>query len=74
MNKNVDLANASWVKSDLSSGGDNCLEIAFVEGVVALRDSHDVGDSEAKVLIISAADYEAFTGGVAKGQRNLFLP
>ncbi|AXG77575.1 MULTISPECIES: DUF397 domain-containing protein [Streptomyces] len=74
MNKKVDLTNAAWVKSDQSNGGDNCLEIAFVDGVVALRDSNDVGDPEAKILVISEDDYRAFTGGVSKGQRNLLLP
>ncbi|MFF4525024.1 DUF397 domain-containing protein [Streptomyces bluensis] len=74
MNKKVDLTNAIWVKSDLSNGGDNCLEIAFVDGVVALRDSNDVGTADAKVLVISEDDYRAFTGGIERGQRNLLLP
>lgn len=72
MNSQVDLSNASWAKSSLSNGGDNCLEVAFVDGVVALRDSNDVGDPDAKILIVSADDYRAFTGGVAKGE--LLLP
>ncbi|MFF6781577.1 DUF397 domain-containing protein [Streptomyces sp. NPDC012510] len=74
MNKKVDLSTAVWVKSDLSNGGDNCLEVAFIDGVVALRDSNDVGDSDAKVLVISEDDYRAFTGGIERGQRNLLLP
>lgn len=72
MNVNVDLTDAQWVKSSLSSGsGNNCLEVAFVSGVVALRDSKDVGDPGAKVLFISEDDYRAFTGGVAKGELRL---
>ncbi|UFQ16452.1 MULTISPECIES: DUF397 domain-containing protein [Streptomyces] len=74
MKKNVDLSNAVWVKSDMSNGGNNCLEIAFVDGVVALRDSVDVGDPDAKVLIISQDDYAVFTKSVQAGQRNLLLP
>ncbi|MDX2825421.1 DUF397 domain-containing protein [Streptomyces ipomoeae] len=74
MNKKVDLSNAVWAKSDLSNGGDNCLEVTFIDGVVALRDSNDVGDPAAKVLVISEDDYRAFTGGIARGQRNLLLP
>ncbi|MER7051655.1 MULTISPECIES: DUF397 domain-containing protein [unclassified Streptomyces] len=74
MNKKVDLTNAAWVKSDLSDGGDNCLEVAFVEGVVAMRDSNDIGDPDAPVLIVSEDDYRAFVGGVAQGQRSLLLP
>ena len=74
MKKKVDLTNAVWVKSDLSNGGDNCLEVAFVENVVALRDSNDVGATGAQVLVISEDDYRAFVGGIAKGQSSLLLP
>ena len=74
MNKMVDLANATWAKSDLSNGGNNCLEVAFVDGVVALRDSVDVGNPDAQVLIISRKDYDLFTQSVRAGQENLLLP
>ncbi|MCX3063422.1 DUF397 domain-containing protein [Streptomyces beihaiensis] len=71
MNKKVDLTDAEWAKSDLSNGGNNCLEVAFVDGVVALRDSKDVGDPNAQVLIISRKDYELFTRSIQGGQENL---
>lgn len=71
MIKTVDLTNATWAKSEMSNGGDNCLEVAFVDGVVALRDSVDVGDPDAKVLIISRRDYDLFTQSVRAGQENL---
>lgn len=71
MNKKVDLTNADWAKSEMSNGGNNCLEVAFVDGVVALRDSKDVGDPEAQVLIVSRKDYELFTQSVQKGQSDL---
>lgn len=72
MNVNVDLTDARWAKSSLSNGsGDNCLEVSFVSGVVALRDSKDIGDPDAKVLFISEDDYRAFTGGIAKGELQL---
>ncbi|MER6773282.1 DUF397 domain-containing protein [Streptomyces bacillaris] len=71
MKKKVDLTNASWAKSEMSNGGDNCLEVAFVDGVVALRDSVDVGDPDASVLIVSRKDYELFTMSVRAGQQNL---
>ncbi|MEU8735911.1 DUF397 domain-containing protein [Streptomyces halstedii] len=71
MKSNVDLTNATWAKSELSSGGNNCLEVAIVGDVVALRDSVDVGDPEAKVLIISRTDYDLFTQSVRAGQSNL---
>ncbi|MGE9692445.1 MULTISPECIES: DUF397 domain-containing protein [unclassified Streptomyces] len=71
MNKKVDLTNAEWAKSELSNGSDNCLEVAFVDGVVALRDSVDVGDPAAQVLIVSRKDYELFTASVRAGQADL---
>lgn len=71
MKKNVDLTGAVWAKSDFSNGGNNCLEVAFVDGVVALRDSKDVGDPDAAVLIVSRKDYELFTKSVQAGQSTL---
>ncbi|RMI39423.1 DUF397 domain-containing protein [Streptomyces triticirhizae] len=71
MIKDVDLTEAVWTKSHRSNGGDNCLEVAFVDGVVALRDSKDVGDPRAKVLLLSVDDYRAFIGGVQDGQPDL---
>lgn len=74
MNKKVDLTDAEWVKSDLSNGGNNCLEVAFVDGVVALRDSVDVGHSGAQILIVSREDYDLFTQSIREGQKNLLVP
>ncbi|KIF73635.1 hypothetical protein QR77_05890 [Streptomyces sp. 150FB] len=71
MNKKVDLTTAVWVKSDMSNGGDNCLEVAFVDDVVALRDSVDVGEPDAKVLVVSRQDYNFFVKSVQAGQRDL---
>ncbi|MFE7480050.1 DUF397 domain-containing protein [Streptomyces sp. NPDC057552] len=71
MKSNVDLTDAVWAKSELSSGGNNCLEVAILGDVVALRDSVDVGDPDASVLIVSRKDYELFTMSVRAGQQNL---
>ncbi|RKN09089.1 DUF397 domain-containing protein [Streptomyces radicis] len=71
MKAKIDLSAAVWVKSELSNGTTNCLEVAFVDEVVALRDSKDVGDPNAQVLVISLADYRAFVGGIQQGQRDL---
>ncbi|MFI5942231.1 DUF397 domain-containing protein [Streptomyces uncialis] len=71
MKKQVDLTSADWAKSELSNGGNNCLEVAFIDGVVALRDSKDVGDPDASVLIVSMDDYRLFTTSVQAGQANL---
>ncbi|MGW1836997.1 DUF397 domain-containing protein [Streptomyces sp. NPDC002067] len=71
MNKQVDLTDAQWAKSHFSNAANNCLEVAFVGDVVALRDSKDVGDPDAKVLIVSLRDYELFTKSIQAGQSNL---
>ncbi|WP_274916878.1 DUF397 domain-containing protein [Streptomyces sp. WZ-12] len=74
MNKQVDLANAAWVKSEYSNGGANCLEVAFVDGVVAIRDSNDADDPNIKPTIVSEQDYRLFTRSIHEGQKNLLLP
>ncbi|MCC3766058.1 DUF397 domain-containing protein [Streptomyces sp. UNOC14_S4] len=74
MIKQVDLSKAKWTKSFLSNGGDNCLEVAFVDGVVALRDSNDVGHPDAQVLVLSEDDWRVFTGGIIAKQKDLLLP
>ncbi|MFD7065804.1 DUF397 domain-containing protein [Streptomyces sp. NPDC059913] len=71
MKSKVNLSNAEWAKSELSSTGTNCLEVAFVGDVVALRDSKDVGDPDAQVLVVSRTDYLLFTKSVQAGQQNL---
>jgi hypothetical protein len=38
----MDLSTATWHKSSYSSGsGSNCVEVAVIPGVVAIRDSKD---------------------------------
>ncbi|UED83274.1 DUF397 domain-containing protein [Streptomyces profundus] len=66
-----DLTHAVWTKSHRSNGGDNCLEVAFVDGVVALRDSKDIGHPDAQILVLSRDDYHAFVGGIQDGQSDL---
>jgi hypothetical protein len=61
---NVDLSVAVWEKSS-RSGTNGCVEVAFVDGRVALRDSKD---RDAAVLLFSLREWEAFLGGVADGQ------
>ena len=68
MKIDVDLANAHWTKSSLSDNSQNCLEVAFAGDVVALRDSKDVGDPEAKILVISKDDYKVFLQGIERGE------
>jgi hypothetical protein len=60
----VDLANAQWTKSSHSQSG-SCVEVAFVDGAIAVRDSKD---RSGPVLIYTPAEWEAFIGGVKDGE------
>ena len=60
------LRDADWRKSSLSSGGTNCVEVAFLDrGLVALRDSK-APDKPAHIF--TDAEYEAFVGGIERGE------
>lgn len=63
----VDLSTAKWRKST-RSGGNGCVEVAFVEGQVAVRDSKDRGGP---ALAFTAHEWEAFIGGVREGEFEL---
>ncbi len=56
----------NWRKSARSSGGDNCVEVAFAaDGAVGVRDSKD---RTGAVLTFTPAEWTAFTGGVRDGE------
>jgi hypothetical protein len=56
----------NWRKSSRSSGGGNCVEVAFApNGTVGVRDSKN---RDGAVLLFTAAEWEAFTGGVCDGE------
>jgi hypothetical protein len=56
-----------WRKSSLSSGSDNCVEVAFsVDGHAGVRHSRD--HSDGPVLVFTAAEWAAFVGGVRLGE------
>lgn len=69
MNPAHHLPRAAWRKSSLSGGdGGNCVEIARIGDQVAVRDSkHPRG----AVLAFTAAEWEAFIGGVKAGEFDL---
>ena len=57
----------SWKKSSFSSGGDNCVEVAFAaDGSVGVRDSKQKGLGP--ILEFTPAEWEAFLGGVGEGE------
>jgi hypothetical protein len=65
MNRDDKFTN--WRKSTLSSGGDNCVEIAFdPDGNVGVRDSKQRG--RGPVLEFTPSEWEAFLGGVKVGE------
>jgi Domain of unknown function (DUF397) len=53
----------SWQKSSRSSGASNCVEVAYVHGWTALRDSKD---KAGPVLVFAAREWDAFIGTVAR--------
>ncbi|PPJ03454.1 XRE family transcriptional regulator [Nocardia nova] len=61
----IDLSTAKWFKSSRSGGSRNCVEVAFLpNNAVGVRDSKDPAGP---ALVFSAAEWDAFTTGVAGG-------
>ena len=62
----VNLEGAGWRKSSRSGPySDNCVEVAFVGGAVALRDSKDKAGA---VLLFTPEEWLAFVGGAKDGE------
>lgn len=61
----VDLTGAVWRKSSHSSGEGACVEIAFVDGIVALRDSKD---TSRPAMFFYPDAWAAFLRGAADGE------
>ncbi|WP_433212583.1 DUF397 domain-containing protein [Dactylosporangium sp. CS-047395] len=65
----VNLDSAAWRKSTRSGPySDNCVEVAFVGGAVALRDSKD---KTGPVLLFTPEEWLAFVGGTKDGEFDL---
>ncbi|WP_330183204.1 DUF397 domain-containing protein [Nocardia sp. NBC_01503] len=57
---------ATWFKSSYSSGGQDCVEVAFLPGgEVGVRDSKNPAGP---ALVFAPGEWDAFTAGVAGGE------
>lgn len=57
---------AVWQTSSLSSGGTNCVQVAFLaQGIVAMRDSKNI---EKPAHLFTDDEYDAFVGGILSGE------
>jgi hypothetical protein len=65
----VNLARAVWRRSTRSGPySDNCVEVAFVDGAIAMRDSKNPNGT---VLIFTPAEWDAFVEGAKDGEFDL---
>jgi len=64
--RRVDLTNAEWRKSRGSGAyGDNCVEVAFIDEAIAVRDSKD---TSGPVLVFTRGEWDAFVAGAKDGE------
>ncbi|WP_067653327.1 DUF397 domain-containing protein [Nocardia harenae] len=65
----VDLSNAEWFKSSFSTGGNDCVEVAHLDGgLVGMRDSKNPAGP---ALVFTPGEWAAFTAGVRGGEFDL---
>ena len=60
-----DFSRARWRKSSLSGDG-GCVEIAYVDGVIGVRDTKDNGAGP--VLMFNEQEWTAFVAGTRAGE------
>lgn len=64
-----DLSGARWVKAARSNTtGDNCVELAGLPGVVAVRDSKD---PSAGALVLTPDQWRELTGRICRSEFDL---
>lgn len=65
----LDLSRAAWKKSSRSGPNcDNCLEVACVDGAIAVRDSKN---PTGPALVFTRDEWDAFLGGAKDGEFDL---
>jgi len=60
-----DLSDMRWKKPSRSGAGNNCVEVADLDGGRAVRDSKN---PTGPALMFTAAEWSAFTTGVRAGE------
>lgn len=63
----TDLSRAVWRKSSRSGVG-GCVEVAVLDGQVAVRDSKN---RQGSILLFSTTEWKAFLGGARDGEFEL---
>ena len=64
----IDLSSARWRKSTYSSSNANCVEVAFTDPAIAVRDTKD---RQGPVLVFSPEGWRDFTADVRNGEFDL---
>jgi hypothetical protein len=65
---NPDLSRAEWRKSTKSGNNGGCVEVAFLDQDVAVRDTKN---RTGPVLIFTNHEWDAFVDGVRRGEFDL---
>ncbi|WP_454194755.1 DUF397 domain-containing protein [Nocardia sp. Marseille-Q1738] len=61
-----DLSGARWFKSSHSGGGNDCVEVAHLDGgTVGVRDSKN---PSGPALVFTPGEWDAFLAGAAEGE------
>ncbi|WP_454194753.1 DUF397 domain-containing protein [Nocardia sp. Marseille-Q1738] len=62
----ADLSGARWFKSSHSGGGNECVEVAHLDGgMVGVRDSKN---PSGPALVFTPGEWDAFLAGAADGE------
>lgn len=65
---NIDLTYAPWRKSSASTGNGNCVEVALMNSVVAVRDTKD---RSGPALVLPTSGWRSFINGAKSGEFDL---